>query len=640
MRPRMSSVHLRRRLTMLAVVAIAGVLAFASTPGFAQPGPAPDAGAAAEATQYRVENARTFDDVNRIAATGAAIDEIEHGFVYVTATPAEVRFIRGMGFRAHPVSHPHVHDGGHHDDAGPAPSDGTVEPDFSVEAYPPGYQGYHDYDELVAVVDQVVAAHPQIAQRHSFGTSHEGRDLIAVKISDNVNVDEGEPEVLLNAGQHAREHLTVEMAIYLLRMFTEEYGVDQRITDLVNSRVIWILPNVNPDGAEYDIATGSFRSWRKNRQPTPNSPYVGTDLNRNWGHQWGGSGSSGSPSSSTYRGWAPFSATEVDHMRDFVLSRVIDGEQRITVNIDFHTYSELVLWPYGYTSASTAPGLNADARDTFVTIGEKMAASNGYTPMQSSQLYIASGISIDWMWADQGIFAYTFEMYPRSGSGGGFYPPDSVIARETARNREAVLELVEYADCPWRAIGKEQQYCGTGGGTTVFHDDFSTSTGWTRSGNATAGLWERGAPEATSWNGIPLQLGTPQAGSNTLVTGRLAGSSPGDHDIDDGATIARSPAISLPSGSTSTLTLSWYLSHLNNSSSADYFQVTIEHAGGSTVVLNQTGSATNRAAAWTTSTINLAPYAGQTIRVVIAAADEAGGSLVEAAVDYVRITAS
>jgi carboxypeptidase T len=636
MPPRIPRVHLRRRLILLAVVATAGALAITGAPSVANPSFEPNREAVAEASQYRVEGAQTFAEVDRIARTGAAIDEVEHGFVYVTAIPAEVRAIRALGYEVTAVTHQHGHDHDH--------EDGNLQSDATIQDYPPGYQGYHNYNEMVAVVDQIVAAHPSIAQRHSFGTSYQGRDLIAVKISDNVNVDEGEPEILINAGQHAREHLTVEQALYLLQMFTQEYGSNPQVTNLVNNRVIWILPNVNPDGAEYDIATGSFRSWRKNRQPTPNSSSVGTDLNRNWAHQWGGSGSSGNPSSSTYRGWAPFSAPETDQLRNFVLSRVVNGEQRITVNIDFHSYSELVLWPYGYTTASTAPGLNADARDTFVTIGQQMAATNGYTPMQSSQLYIASGVSIDWMWADQGIFAYTFEMYPRTGSSGGFYPPDSVITHETQRNRAAVLLLAEYADCPWRAIGKQGQYCGDGGGgggTVIFSDDFSTSTGWTRGADtATAGLWERGVPEATSHNGIALQLSTPVVGSNTLVTGRLAGSSVGDHDIDDGVTIVRSPAINLPASGESTLSLSWYLSHLNNSSSADYFRVSIEHAGGTTVVVNQTGASTNRAASWTTSTVNLTPYAGQTIRIVVAAADEAGGSLVEAAVDNVRVTNS
>lgn len=143
---------------------------------------------------------------------------------------------------------------------------------------------------------------------------------------------------------------------------------------------------------------------------------------------------------------------------DFVRSRVIGGKQQIKAAIDFHTYSELVLWPFGYTYNDTAPGLTADDLAVYKKIGTSMAASNGYTPEQSSDLYITDGTIDDWLWGNQKIFSYTFEMYPESG-GGGFYPPDEVIDRETARNKDAVLQLLENADCMYRSIGKEAQYC-------------------------------------------------------------------------------------------------------------------------------------------------------------------------------------
>ena len=99
-----------------------------------------------------------------------------------------------------------------------------------------------------------------------------------------------------------------------------------------------------------------------------------------------------------------------------------------------------------------------------------MAQTNGYTPEQSSDLYITDGTIGDWLWGVQRIYTYTFEMYPgECCSGGGFYPPDEVIDRETARNKESVLQLLELSDCPYRAIGKDAQYCGTtpppGGGS-------------------------------------------------------------------------------------------------------------------------------------------------------------------------------
>jgi len=185
---------------------------------------------------------------------------------------------------------------------------------------------------------------------------------------------------------------------------------------------------------------------------------------------------------------------------------------------------------------------------------------------------------------------------------------------------------------------------GTPPGTTVFLDTFETATGWTinpnGTDNATVGVWERGDPEATSSGGIPLQLGNAFSGTNDLVTGRLAGTSAGANDIDGGATSIRSPAIALPGTGTLTLSYAWYLAHLNNASSVDFFRVSIVHGGGTTVLLTQAGAPTNRAGAWATATANISAFAGQSVRILVEAADASGASLVEAGVDDVRITQS
>jgi hypothetical protein len=270
-----------------------------------------------------------------------------------------------------------------------------------------------------------------------------------------------------------------------------------------------------------------------------------------------------------------------------------------------------------------------------------MAATNGYTPEQASDLYIADGTIIDWMWATHGIFSYTIEMYPGpSGSGGGFYPPDEQIVTQTTRNREAVLLFSEYADCVFRIVGLQAQYCGAGPGTTIYSDNFETATGWTTNPNgtdtATTGLWERGVPQATSSSG-PKQLATTVSGTNDLVTGRLAGSGAGTHDIDGGVTSIRSPAITLPSTGALTLSLAYYLAHGSNSSSADIFRVSVVHSGGTTAVFTRNGSSSDVDAAWATATASLTPYAGQSVRILIEAADVSTASLVEAAVDNVTI---
>ncbi|MEV0643628.1 M14 family zinc carboxypeptidase [Phytomonospora sp. NPDC050363] len=408
------------------------------------PEPAAAEPAATETSaQYRVVGPETRADASAIAGTGAAIDFIEHGTVFITATGTEAAAIKRLGFDV---------------EALPAPSPGSPD-DPHLSGFPPADSGYHDYPETLAEINRITAAYPALASSRVIGRSYEGRDIVALKISDNVGSDEDEPEVLFNANIHAREHLTTEQALYLANLFTASYGSDNRVTDVVNGREIWIIPMLNPDGSMYDVATGSYRSWRKNRQPNSGSSAVGTDLNRNFGYKWGCcGGSSGSPSSETYRGPSAFSSPEIQVFRDFVLSRRVGGVQQIKAHIDIHSYSELILWPYGYTYSETAEGMTQDQYDTFETIGFEMAETNGYTPEQSSELYITDGDSTDWMWGDQRIWSFTYEMYPASPSP-GFYPPDEVIPAQTARNKESILTLAEYADCPYRAIGKEAEYC-------------------------------------------------------------------------------------------------------------------------------------------------------------------------------------
>jgi hypothetical protein len=436
---------MRRRATALVAAAITGLAVTAASSTTAQLATAQPATAVPNAetsAQYEVYDARTPALRNAIARTGAAIDDVEHAVVTVTATQTEVRALRALGFPVRKV---------------PAQS---VGPDVSTLDFPSRDAAYHNYAEMVADVNAIVAKYPAIASKRVLGRTYQGRDIVAVKISDNVGTDEAEPEVLYDANHHAREHLTVEMALYLLHQFTDSYATDARIKAIVDSREIWIVPSVNPDGAEYDIASGSYRSWRKNRQPNSGSAYVGTDPNRNYGFRWGCcGGSSTNPSSETYRGPSAFSAPETQVMRNFVSSRVVGGVQQIKATMDFHTYSELVLWPFGYTNARTAPGMTADDNNALSTLGRQMAATNRYTAEQSSALYITDGDLLDWLWGTYKIFAYTFEMYPTSSSAGGFYPPASVITRETSRNREAALQLAEVADCPYRVIGKESTYC-------------------------------------------------------------------------------------------------------------------------------------------------------------------------------------
>lgn len=176
--------------------------------------------------------------------------------------------------------------------------------------------------------------------------------------------------------------------------------------------------------------------------------------------------------------------------------------------------------------------------------------------------------------------------------------------------------------------------------TTVFSDTFETANGWTTNPNgtdtATTGAWERGDPEQTS-STVTLQLGTTVSGTNDLVTARLAGASAGANDVDGGTTSVRSPAIVLPTG-TLTLSYSWYLAHLSNATSADFFRVSIVHSGGTTALFTRAGVASNRAGAWANGSNDITAYAGQSVRILFECADAATGSLIECGVDDVTIS--
>ena len=392
-----------------------------------------------EQRRYIVYDVTNKFQRTEISQTGADLHggDINDDSIVVLATPSVAAAIKALGYKIEPLP-----------------------PELIPLAFPAEDAGYHDYDEMVTVINQAATDHANITQFFSIGQSYEGRELWAAKISDNPTVDEPETEVLFTFHLHAREHLTVEQGLYLLDLLTDEYTTDPRISGIVNALEIYMIFDVNPDGGEFDHATGEYVSWRKNRQPNAGSSSIGTDLNRNWSYQWGCcGGSSGSPSADTYRGSAPFSAPETDAIRNFVESRVINGEQQIKAHIDTHTKGELIIYPYGYTYEPIPADMTVDDHNVFVTLGGNMADLNHYSLIQSSLLYIVDGTIKDWMYGQHKIFSFLYELYPLSSTQGGFYPGDEIIAEQTARNREALLYFLDTARCPYQVIGLESQYC-------------------------------------------------------------------------------------------------------------------------------------------------------------------------------------
>jgi len=504
--------------------------------------------------------------------------------------------------------------------------------------FPRGWEGYHTYAEMSADVAATAAAHPSIVQRVAIGKSYLGRTIWAVKISDNVEVDENEPEVLFDGLTHSDEHMGLEMTLKIMHWLVDGYGHNTRITNIVNSREVWIILAVNPDGAEYDIAGGRFHFWRKNRQPNKGTTAIGTDINRNFGYRWGltEGRTSRNPAAITYMGPSPFSTPEARNVRDFLASRVVNGWQQIRTAITFHESGRLVMWPYGYTYANVPADMTVDDHNALAIIGKRMAATNGYKPEQASDLYLTSGTTRDYEYGVYRIFSYTFEMSVKD------YPDDSLIPSETGRNKEAVLYLMERAACPLAVLGTATRVARCG----AFDDDLEINRFWKinldGTDTATAGRWQRGDPRPTTTASGRKQPDGVPSGRYAFITGTAAGSSPAANDLDGGRTTVTSPLITLPPTAGQKLQFRWFFTHDRTSSAADELRVEVIDvaAATATTVLAVHGAPTERSATatWPRASIDLSAWAGRQIRVRFSAVDAGANGIVEAGFDDVRVT--
>ncbi len=323
------------------------------------------------------------------------------------------------------------------------------------------FDHFHNYQQMLDEMQQAVADHPDLALLEDIGDSYEktvgrgGYDIWALKISDNVQVEENEPEVFYMANLHAREIITPEIIIYFMHYLIDNYGTDGYATYLVKNRQIWLCPTTNPDGHEY-VFSGSTPAnggdpmwWRKNKRDNNNNgifdPADGVDLNRNFGYKWGYDdlGSSPTPGYETYRGTDPFSEPETQAIRDFVT------QHNFIINLSFHSYSQLWLYPWGYTSSVTPD------HAIFVALADCCVAYNGYRPEPGYELYTTNGGSDDWFYGEQTsknkIFGFTPEVgnYAESVNGNtGFFPDTSFIQKQILENQGPMMYLSYVAGEP------------------------------------------------------------------------------------------------------------------------------------------------------------------------------------------------
>lgn len=300
------------------------------------------------------------------------------------------------------------------------------------------FLGYHPYDGIGGVtwyLDELAARYPTLATKFDIGTTLQGRTIWGIRVTGGLNPSK--PAVVYFGCEHAREWITTTTPSYLARHLLENYGTDPAITDLVDNVEFYLIPVFNVDGYIYTWTNN--RMWRKNLRASGSTIY-GVDINRNWGQGWGGPGSSGVTTSETYRGASAFSEPETQRMRDFFINH-----PNVRAQLDIHSYSQLILWPWGYTST-----LPTD-QGYYEQIGYAMQAlifgvhSTSYAagPVYST-IYPASGVSVDWTYAQRGVLSYSFECRD-TGAYGFLLPPAQIIPQ----NEELLPAMLHLTDSDW-----------------------------------------------------------------------------------------------------------------------------------------------------------------------------------------------
>lgn len=299
--------------------------------------------------------------------------------------------------------------------------------------------GFHTYSETVQILNAAHNQFPNITTApFSIGQTIEGREMWAIKISDNPNLDEDEPEIFFNGLVHAREPIGLEICLALIDTLLHGYGVSQQMTYFVNEREIYFLPIFNVDGYVYNETTNPTGGgmWRKNRRLNAGGSY-GVDLNRNFGFNWGYNnvGSSPTPSSETYRGTGPFSEPETENVRQFC------NDHYFAIVLNLHSYSNLMLYSW---SIPAAPWGYTPDNATFYSMSQTMNAWNGYEFGTAWEiLYEVNGDANDWMYGEQiekpKSLAWVFEVHPSS------FWPYSQIQYLINQNMQPCLYLIDQA---------------------------------------------------------------------------------------------------------------------------------------------------------------------------------------------------
>jgi carboxypeptidase T len=411
---------------------------------------------------------------------------------------------------------------------------GAPAPDDIGLAGIPGYSCYRTVEETYAAAAALAANHPTLATWTDIGNSWKknlngtGYDINVLRLT-NQNIPGPKPVMFAMAAIHAREYTTAELATRFAEHLVNNYGTDPDVTWLLDYHEIHLVLQSNPDGRKF--AEGG-QLWRKNTNQNycgATSSSRGADLNRNYPFQWSGGGSSTSPCNETYRGASPASEPETQAIRDYVRSIFPDQRDESLgaaagapanatgIFFDLHSYSELVLWPWGYTST------NSGNHAAFRTLGRKLAFFNDYTPQRSIDLYATNGTTDDFVYGELGVAAYTIEL------GTSFFQSCTAFTSTVyPDNLAALLYSAKVARTPYQTPGGPEALSVTLSSASVVRGQpvqISATLNDARFSNVNGTEPTQAVAGGTVYLGAPPWAGTPPTAAMTARDGAFNGTS-------------------------------------------------------------------------------------------------------------------
>ncbi|XP_035204322.1 carboxypeptidase A1-like [Oxyura jamaicensis] len=299
---------------------------------------------------------------------------------------------------------------------------------LSTDAF--DYSSYHNLDEIYAFMDLLVAENPNLVSKLEIGRTTENRPLYVLKFSKGGT---NRPAIWIDTGIHSREWVTHASGVWFAKKIVQDQEKDEVLASILDQMDIFLEIVTNPDGFVFTHTTN--RMWRKTRSKRSGSLCVGVDPNRNWNAGFGGSGSSSNPCSETYHGPYADSEPEVEAIVNFV-----KNHGNIKAFISIHSYSQLLLYPYGYTTTPVPDKeeLHQVAEEAVAALSSLYGTKYKYGSIIST-IYQASGGTIDWTY-NQGIkYSFTFEL--RDTGRYGFLLPASQIV-PTAQETWLALKVI------------------------------------------------------------------------------------------------------------------------------------------------------------------------------------------------------